>query len=145
MWTISSPTDLNQKQRYIAYQDVLRFLDFHWSPDNATISCFSLSSPRLYVRLRSNAFVARHTIREGEGVIYSGQPVSRTRSSTVASLFTSLLSARKRKLRGITCYFGARLNQTHISRVPLSCHESEAAGQPVSTCSKGTLACRFCA
>lgn len=31
-------------------------------------------------------------------------------------------------MRGVTCYFGACRNQTHISRVPLSCHRYKTTG-----------------
>lgn len=44
--------------------------------------------------------------------------------------------------RGVTCYFGACRNQTHISRVPLSCHRYKTAGQ-AAICKRSSLAVLF--
>jgi len=42
--------------------------------------------------------------------------------------------------RGVTCYFGACRNQTHISCDPLSCHRYKTTGQ-TTTCKRSSLVC----
>lgn len=46
--------------------------------------------------------------------------------------------------RGVTCYFGTCRNQTHISRVLLSCHRYKIVGQ-AATCKRSSLVVLFMA
>ena len=118
VWAIPSPAGLSQINRT---DETTVDSDVH--RDLSPFVCTPVSS------ISIGSFVARRTRRRR---CYLFRP-----ASGVAIYYKDReLSSSPSPTRSVTCYFGARFNQTHISRVPLSCHESEAARQPVSTCSK---------